>query len=670
LTTWYDVQEYPSSGEDEELKIMCGFVGFLGQRGADAGELEAIARTMANSIAHRGPDMDGIWTDPLNGLGLGHRRLSIVDLSVAGQQPMSSPASRYVIVFNGEIYNHRCLRKELEHTGLLISAWRGHSDTETLLAAFDTWGIEQTIDRCVGMFAFAVWDKTNSSLTLVRDRIGEKPLYYGWNNDLLLFASEIKAIKAHPLFRPEIDRYALSLFMSNGYVPSPHSIYKGIRKLQPGTTLVIEAGATECKGKPRAYWSLEHAISGGLSAPFAGSRDEAVTELERLLRRSISQQMAADVPLGAFLSGGIDSSAVVALMQAQSKRRIKTFTIGSCQAECDEAAHAREVAKYLGTEHTEVYVTPEQALTVIPQLPLIYGEPFADSSQIPTFLVAQMARRYVTVSLSGDAGDELFGGYNRYFLTKQAWGTLSGIPLPFRRAVAASLNRISPSGWAGMLDPLQCLLPGRFRLADIGEKVRKCAIAFPSKDYVELYERLVSHWPENIVIGGACRSDKEHRTIFPVNDIVQQMMAWDMLGYLPDDILCKVDRAAMAVSLETRIPFLDHRIIEFAWQLPLSYNIHDGQGKRLLRQVLYRYVPQNLIDRPKTGFSVPLASWLRGPLRSWSEDLLDHSRLQREGFFDPIQIRQAFTEHLSGKRNWQDKLWAALMFQTWLEHQK
>jgi len=647
---------------------MCGFAGFLGQRGGSASELETIARDMAHAIAHRGPDMDGVWVDPIHGLGLGHRRLSIVDLSSAGHQPMISASSRYVIAFNGEIYNHTGLRAELARAGH-APVWRGHSDTETLLAAFEAWGIEQTLKRSVGMFAFAMWDQARRTLTLARDRVGEKPLYYGWIGGLLVFASELKALKAHILFRPAIDRSALALFMRYGYVPAPHSIYEGIRKLPAGTRLEVEASAPGLEAQPRAYWSVADVISSGLANPFVGNQDDAVSELERILRLSISQQMVADVPLGAFLSGGIDSSTVVALMQAESKRRIKTFTIGFGQATHDEAAHAKAVARHLGTEHTELYVTPEEALTVIPRLPHIYDEPFADSSQIPTYLVAQMARQHVTVSLSGDGGDELFGGYNRYLLTQRTWGTLSRVPVSLRRAAAATLNLVSPSDWTRILDPVQRLAPTRLRQADIGEKVRKGAMVLPAANSEELYDLLLSHWLGNVVLGGGIGSTNDDRATPHLDDVVHQMMAKDMLGYLPDDVLCKVDRAAMAVSLETRVPFLDHRVIEFAWQLPLSLKVRDGQGKWALRQVLYRHIPRELVERPKMGFTVPLAAWLRGPLKNWAEALLDPSRLSRQGFLDPTPIRRAWEEHVSGKRNWQDRLWDALMFQAWLEEE-
>jgi len=581
---------------------------------------------------------------------------------------MISASSRYVIAFNGEIYNHTGLRAELARAGH-APVWRGHSDTETLLAAFEAWGIEQTLKRSVGMFAFAMWDQARRTLTLARDRVGEKPLYYGWIGGLLVFASELKALKAHILFRPAIDRSALALFMRYGYVPAPHSIYEGIRKLPAGTRLEVEASAPGLEAQPRAYWSVADVISSGLANPFVGNQDDAVSELERILRLSISQQMVADVPLGAFLSGGIDSSTVVALMQAESKRRIKTFTIGFGQATHDEAAHAKAVARHLGTEHTELYVTPEEALTVIPRLPHIYDEPFADSSQIPTYLVAQMARQHVTVSLSGDGGDELFGGYNRYLLTQRTWGTLSRVPVSLRRAAAATLNLVSPSDWTRILDPVQRLAPTRLRQADIGEKVRKGAMVLPAANSEELYDLLLSHWLGNVVLGGGIGSTNDDRATPHLDDVVHQMMAKDMLGYLPDDVLCKVDRAAMAVSLETRVPFLDHRVIEFAWQLPLSLKVRDGQGKWALRQVLYRHIPRELVERPKMGFTVPLAAWLRGPLKNWAEALLDPSRLSRQGFLDPTPIRRAWEEHVSGKRNWQDRLWDALMFQAWLEEE-
>lgn len=633
---------------------------------------------MISQLALRGPDDEGIWLDRNAGLALGHRRLSILDLSPQGHQPMLSPCGRYVIAFNGEIYNHLDLRRDLEASpqpGLLPKgekkevAWRGHADTETLLAAIAAWGLEATLKKCVGMFAFALWDRETRTLTLARDRLGEKPLYYGRQGDALLFGSELKALKAHPAFCSEIDRDALTLYLRHNYIPAPYSIYKGIFKLPPGTWVEIKEGLKI--GEPVVYWSAFAVAEMGQRSLFMGSEAEAVEELERLLQQSIAGQMMADVPLGAFLSGGVDSSVVVALMQAQSNRPVKTFTIGFQDRDYNEAEYAHAVAKHLGTEHTELYVSPEQAMAVIPKLPLIYDEPFSDSSQIPTWLVSQMAREKVAVSLSGDGGDELFGGYNRYFLGPDIWNKIGRFPLPLRSYMAGAMTRIAPERWNSAMRMVAPLLPSKLRFGNPGDKLHKFAGVLSSESMESLYLGLVSHWddPSSIVLGG-----KEPLTVLTdrsqwpgLPGLVQRMMALDTVSYLPDDILAKVDRAAMSVSLETRVPFLDHRVVEFAWRLPLSMKIHNGQGKHILRQVLYKHVPRELIERPKMGFGIPLDSWLRGPLRDWAESLLDEGRLKRECFFDPVPIRKKWQEHLSGSRNWQYHLWDILMFQSWLD---
>ncbi|GHU05052.1 asparagine synthetase B [Betaproteobacteria bacterium] len=575
-----------------------------------------------------------------------------------------------MLVFNGEIYNHLDLRAMLEAATGEIN-WRGHSDTETLLAGFDVWGIEGTVQRSVGMFAFAVWDKSERVLTLVRDRLGEKPLYYGWQGNTFLFGSELKALKAHPAFVATVDRDALTLLMRHNAIPAPYSIYQGIHKLLPGTLLSLSLRQRDAK--PQYYWDARQVVANGLSQPFAGSGEEAVAELERLLRQSIAGQMLADVPLGTFLSGGIDSSIVAALMQAQSDRPIRTFSIGFHEAAYNEAEHANAVAQHLGTEHEEFYVTPQQALDVIPKLPSLYCEPFADSSQIPTFLVSQLARQHVTVALSGDGGDELFGGYNRYVQGNRLWSKLSHLPLWLRACMAQSIQAVPPLLWNRMLTPVQAILPQRLKFSNIGDKLHKGSCLLTAKNLTEVYRSLTSHWisPESLVPGAhepaTVLSDMERQP--HADNAVHQMMALDLISYLPDDILTKVDRAAMAVSLETRIPLLDHRIVEFAWRLPLSFKLKDGVGKWPLRQVLYKYVPRDLIERPKMGFGVPIEHWLRGGLREWAEDLLDESRLRREGFFNPEPIRHKWQEHLSGRRNWQYLLWDVLMFQAWLAEQ-
>lgn len=652
---------------------MCGFVGLFHGAGAERGATLGVLRNMANAIVHRGPNSDGYWADDEEGICLAHRRLAIVDLSPAGAQPMASVSARYVLSFNGEIYNHLRLRDELQSEGKVISIWRGHSDTETLLACFDAWGIQATVAKCIGMFAFAVWDTHLLNLTLVRDRLGEKPLYYGWQGQgdaaVFLFGSELKALKQHPAFSADIDRNALCLFMRHSYIPAPYSIYQGIAKLEPGCLVTVSAA--QRRPVLQRYWSAAQVALAGVATPFVGTPTQAVDALEELLKSAVQQQMMADVPLGAFLSGGIDSSTVVALMQAQSAQPVKTFTIGFNEAGYNEAVHAKAVAQHLGTDHTELYVTPQQALDVIPKLPHLYCEPFADSSQIPTFLVSQLARQRVTVSLSGDAGDELFGGYNRYVLADKLWRRLSKVPVAGRRWAAQGLRAVSPSTWSAMAKPLQALLPLSLRQANLGDKLHKAAGVLASGSVDALYLGLVSHWddPASVVIGGT-----ESSTLLTGNapvldglDDIQRMMALDTLTYLPDDILVKVDRAGMGVSLEGRVPFLDHRVVEFAWSLPQSLKMRNGVGKWVLREVLYRHIPKELIERPKMGFGVPIGDWLRGPLRDWAENLLDEARLQREGYFHPNPIRQKWTEHLSGARNWQHHLWGVLMFQAWLE---
>jgi asparagine synthase (glutamine-hydrolysing) len=665
---------------------MCGFVGFMGgiTSHGEVGD-EAMLKRMADKIIYRGPDDAGYWWDVNDRIGFGHRRLSVVDLSTAGNQPMQSTSGRYMIAFNGEIYNHHLLRLSLgEHYNsnlhpkgeVLNPSWRGHSDTETLLAGFDAWGIQGTIERTIGMFAFAVWDRQTSSLTLGRDRLGEKPLYYGWqglgNDAVFLFGSELKALRVHPAFISTINRGALSLQLRHNCIPAPYTIYEGIAKLLPGSLLTVSLQHRE--PKIWQYWSGAQVAESNVVHTFAGSAEQAVDELEVLLKDSVRQQMMADVPLGAFLSGGVDSSTVVALMQAQSSQPIKTFTIGFNEEGYNEAVHAKAVARHLGTEHTELYVTAEQARTVIPRLPTLYDEPFSDSSQIPTFLVSQLARKDVTVSLSGDAGDELFCGYNRYQITTNLWQKLAAVPLPLRKLAARGLTSISPQSWNTLAGAFAGLMPRSAQVSNLGEKLHKGAGVLESQSAEALYFGLVSHWhdPSAAVIGGHELPTFLNGNLPSLNglDDTQRMMALDMLTYLPDDILTKVDRAAMSVSLETRVPFLDHRVVEFAWSLPQSMKLRDGQTKWALRQVLYRHVPKALIERPKMGFGVPIGNWLRGPLREWAEELLSETRLRQEGYFYPAPIRQKWAEHLSGQRNWQYHLWDVLMFQSWLEENK
>ncbi len=652
---------------------MCGFAGYLGGDWQDGveGARQQLTR-MNDQLTRRGPDSCGYWLDESNGIALGHRRLAILELSDAGAQPMRSRCGDYVLAFNGEIYNHLDLRSEL---GRLTQPpeFVGRSDTETLLAAFSEWGIRSTIERCIGMFAFAVWNRSDRTLTLGRDRFGEKPLYYGWQgrgkDAVLLFGSELQALKAHRSFGAEIDRNALCLLMRHNYVPSPYSIFKGVQKLPAGCLVTISQ--RQPHAAPVCYWSAAGVAVSGSESSLAVTQEHPVEELEALLKSVVGQQMVADVPLGAFLSGGIDSSLIAALMQSQSARPIKTFTIGFNEAQYNEAKHAKAVARHLGTEHTELYVTPREAMDVIPTLPGIYSEPFSDSSQIPTVLVARLARQHVKVALSGDGGDELFGGYNRYVLANRLWGGLSRSSPNARRIVGRLLTSIGPDKWNDWFSIVQWLLPARFRQSNLGDKIHKGAAVVAAPTLDSLYLGLVSHWddPASMVLGG---SESPTMLTGNVPDLrglggIQRMMILDALTYLPDDNLTKVDRAAMSVSLESRVPFLDHRVFEFAWRLPQSLKMRRGVGKWILREVLHRYVPKALIERPKMGFAVPLDSWLRGPLRDWAEALLDPARLAREGFFDPAPIRRKWSEHVSGSRNWQYHLWDVLMYQAWLE---
>ena len=646
---------------------MCGLAGFLAVDGIERDALAQIAQSMADALVHRGPDDSGVWIDGTSGFAVGFRRLSIIDLSPAGHQPMLSADGRYVIAFNGEIYNFAELRADLERNSEAPS-WRGHSDTEVLLAMIQARGLARALEQSVGMFAFALWDKRDRSLHLARDRIGEKPLYYGWSGRTFLFGSELKALRAHPHWDAPIDRGAVALFMRHNYVPAPYSIYRGINKLLPGSTLTLHWGVREPTIAP--YWSARAVAEHGLSAPSAGDETAMVDQLETLLRDAVRKQMVADVPLGAFLSGGIDSSTVVALMQAQSARPVKTFTIGFQEQGYNEAVHAAAIARHLGTDHTELYVTPREAMDVIPKMHSIYDEPFADSSQIPTLLVAQLARSQVTVALSGDGGDELFAGYTRYAFGKSLWGKLSWLSPSVRRSIAVAVKTLSVERWNVIAKPLLAIAPRRYRVGLVGEKILKLADVLAHDTLDSLYRDLVSHWrpPLDIVLADAeppTTLDSVHDS--SISDPVSRMMLLDLITYLPDDILAKVDRAAMSVGLETRIPLLDHRVIEFAWKIPLAAKLNRNGAKSILRNVLYRYVPKALVDRPKMGFGVPIDSWLRGPLKPWAEELLDPARLRHEGYLKPELIQQRWQEHTSRKRNWHYPLWDVLMFQAWLQ---
>lgn len=649
-------------------------------------------RFALDSLRHRGPDDLGVWRDEATGVALGHTRLSVLDLSVAGHQPMVSTSGRFAIVFNGEIYNHLGLRRELDLSSTAAAAapqgvdsqvqsgptWCGYSDTETLLCCIERWGLCRTLDKINGMFAFALWDRQEGTLHLARDRMGEKPLYYGYVDGIFAVASELGALARLPGFDQRIDRGALSLMVRYGCVSAPHCIYEGLAKLLPGTALSVSLGDVKRRScpTPRPYWSAVECALSGAANPLAFRDDiEAIETLEEQLRTAIRGQMLSDVPLGAFLSGGIDSSTVVALMQAESQAAgsgpVMTFSIGFHEAEYNEADTAHMVASHLGTRHTELYVTPAECMEVIPHLSTLYSEPFADSSQIATFLVARLARQQVTVALSGDAGDELFGGYNRHVLAATMWPRASRFPMPARRLAAWGLGRLHPERVNKVFSAISSMLPKRLRIRLPGEKIGKLACVLASQDGPALYRQLVSAWDPTGIVLGATESDTAvHRDWPALPSLAEQMMLLDLMTFLPDDILVKVDRAAMGVSLETRIPYLDRDVVDFALRLPLRYKVRDGRGKWLLRQVLHRHVPRELVERPKMGFSVPIGKWLRGPLRDWAEALLDEEALRRDGLFHPGPIRKAWAVHLSSQRNCEDLLWPVLMFQNWLHSQQ
>lgn len=644
---------------------MCGIAGLkLRTEFADSDRLRRIGELMADAIVHRGPDDGDVWVDAEEKTVLAHRRLSILDLSPAGHQPMSSACGRFVVVFNGEIYNWAGIRSELEQSGH-APLWRGHSDTEVLLAGIVTWGLEAMLRRARGMFAIAVWDRQERILSIARDRIGEKPLYYGRVGDAFVFASELKSLRVIPGADFQTDPGSLSLMLRYGYVPAPFSIYKNIFKLPPGTLLRVNARGEF--SDPEVWWSFAETAQQRVADRSPMSDGQALDALDEVLGAAIGEQMVADVPLGALLSGGLDSSMVVALMQARSTKPIRTFTIGFAEGAYDEAAHAKLVAAHLGTEHTELYVSPDEARSIIPRLPDMYDEPFADSSQVPTALVCALTRQHVTVCLSGDAGDELFGGYNRYFWATSLWRRFGKVPLGLRRGAARIVSSIPASAWNSGFDAFSWVAPRRLRVTNPGDKLHKLAEVMGAASEEALYRELVSQWRGRLPM----RSPTEPKTLVAnpagwpgMPSYAERMMAVDTLTYLPDDILVKVDRAAMAASLETRVPFLDERVISFAWGLPFEQKVRNGQGKWLLRQLLYRYVPQAMVDRPKQGFGVPIEHWLRGPLRDWAEDLLSPAQLASDGLLDPAPIRAMWERHLSG-RNVQYALWNVLMYQAW-----
>ena len=646
---------------------MCGITGFWTPAGIDAGAARGALTPMTEALRHRGPDDSGLWIDPEAGIALGFRRLSVIDLSPTGHQPMESSSGRYEVVFNGEIYNFQDLRRELVEQGY---RFRGRSDTEVLLVAIEVWGVRAALERFNGMFAFALWDRRDRVLHLARDRAGEKPLYYGWQGNTLLFGSELKALRAHPAFLGRINRDSVALFLRHGYVPGPYSIYVGVEKLPPGSLLSVKADCPGRDARPVLYWSARAVAERGIAAPFKGDAGEAVEELHRLLQDAVTSRMESDVPLGAFLSAGVDSSCIVALMQAQRTDPVKTFTIGFSDATHDEARDAAAIARHLGTHHTELCLSPADALAVIPRLPILYDEPFADTSQIPTFLVSQMARRHVTVSLSGDGGDELFGGYRRHRLGPALWRGIQWLPLSLRRSAGTLLA--PRNGTSGRLTRHANRLARRFTgKRSLMERSRQAAEILPVRTPQALYHYMMSMWKhptELIPATSELPVPATDQSSWPHLDTAEHVMMYlDLVGYLPDDILVKLDRASMGVSLEARTPLLDHRVIEFAWSLPLQHKLRNGSGKWVLRRVLDKYMPRHLVDRPKRGFHMPIAAWLRGPLRDWGEALLDERRLRDAGIFQPEPVRRKWTQHQAQETCWDSALWSVLMFQSWLD---
>lgn len=641
---------------------MCGFAGFLdltGTLGSD--QLALVATDMALAIEHRGPDDRSVWTDQAAGYSVAFQRLSIRDLSEAGQQPMVSTSKRYIIAFNGEVYSADRLRARLQSEG---ATFRGHSDTEVILESIDRRGLEATLPELVGMFAISLWDRDTRELTLVRDRMGIKPLYYGFGEKCFVFGSQPKCFFSAPGWSPEVDRNVLASYLRFAYVPSPSSIYAGVSQVAPGEMVCVKEGKVTDR---RTYWDFKDVARTGVSTRATFDDADAIQKLDSLLGEAVEDRLVSDVPLGAFLSGGIDSSVVAALMQKRASSPIETFSIGFAEEEFNEAIYAKAVADHLGTKHHEMYVTAQDALDVIPKIPTYYDEPFADSSQIPTYLLSKLTKDHVTVALSGDGGDELFAGYTRYQMTESMMGGLSRLP-PFVLPLISTLARRTPDTVWDLLHPM---VPKKYGVSPLRTRVKKAEAILKAGAAEQAFRQIVGQWqePDQLVKGGVEQVDAlwegELRETIP--DVVERMQCIDTLTYLPDDILTKVDRASMAVSLEARVPLIDHRVVEFVWSLPKHLKVRNGETKWLLRQVLYQYVPRELIDRPKMGFGVPIDLWLRGELRDWAEHLLDEKRLEEEGIFNPRPIREKFEQHLSGEISWHYMLWTILMFQAWKE---